>query len=738
MPRVLMASDEHLASAPKGGPPTPPPPPEFSAPPPPKASSSSPPPPTPSPPVAHSPPPPATPSPPPPAPSGHNNSPTSPFEQSLAKTPGQSAASHPPETSPTASPPPPASPPPTSRSPPPPSPSKSPPSPPPPATSSPPSPTALTPPSHQSAPESTSPPASPPPSSSEKPAPANPTASPLPNAASASTPPAGAGTPPPPHETPTPGTPPATAAQAPPAPGTPASATQILPPPMALTVIMPASGPRAGTWRSPTDPTAIAPPLAPPAGGNVKTEVLIGLSVAGLLLALASLFIFVCLNNRGRKRHAQPPRKNNIVVPERQVHAGVILPAGPAPSPSGTNSYDFSCSKSWFTYDELVGITGGFSSGNVIGEGGFGKVYMGALGDGRRVAVKQLKVGSGQGEKEFRAEVDIISRIHHRHLVTLVGYCVTENHRLLVYEFVPNKTLEHHLHEKGLPVMDWPKRMKIAIGAARGLTYLHEDCHPRIIHRDIKSANILLDDAFEAKVADFGLAKLTNDSLTHISTRVMGTFGYMAPEYASSGKLTDRSDVFSFGVVLLELITGRKPVDSSQPLGEESLVEWARLLLVDALETDDFREIADPALECRYSKTEMRRMVEAAAACVRHSAAKRPRMVQVWRSLDVDESSDLTNGVKLGQSTAYDSSRHSADIELFRRMAFANDLSTAEFGLSDEDDHHSSAGPSSQYTWTLADPSQSSYPSQEDELGPDLPYDLVRDFVRGTPDYNVL
>ncbi|TVU02526.1 hypothetical protein EJB05_51936 [Eragrostis curvula] len=388
-----------------------------------------------------------------------------------------------------------------------------------------------------------------------------------------------------------------------------------------------------------------------------------------------------------QRRHAGTRACAGLVSPD------VFVPSnGPSSSPSGTNSYDFSGSKSWFTYDELVGITGGFAAGNVIGEGGFGKVYMGALGDGRRVAVKQLKVGSGQGDKEFRAEVDIISRIHHRHLVTLVGYCVTENNRLLVYEFVPNNTLEHHLHGKGLPVMDWPKRMKIAIGAARGLTYLHEDCHPRIIHRDIKSANILLDDAFDAKVADFGLAKLTNDSLTHISTRVMGTFGYMAPEYASSGKLTDRSDVFSFGVVLLELITGRKPVDSSQPLGEESLVEWARVLLRDALDMDDFKEVADPALECRYSKTEMRRMVEAAAACVRHSAAKRPRMVQVWRSLDVDDAScDLTNGVKLGQSTAYDSSRYSADIELFRRMAFEGDGSTAEFGCEDEDDGHGSS-----------------------------------------------
>ncbi|OEL16570.1 Proline-rich receptor-like protein kinase PERK12, partial [Dichanthelium oligosanthes] len=457
------------------------------------------------------------------------------------------------------------------------------------------------------------------------------------------------------------------------------------------------SGSPGGTLRASPGSVSTAPP-AGGSGNNLKADLLIGMSVAGLLLALASLFIFMCCNNsRRRKRHAPPSRKHNAVMPERVVSPDIYQASnGPAPPSTGTNSYDFSGSKSWFTYNELMGVTSGFSSENVIGEGGFGKVYMGALGDGRRVAVKQLKVGSGQGEKEFRAEVDIISRIHHRHLVTLVGYCVTENHRLLVYEFVANKTLEHHLHGKGLPVMDWHKRMKIAIGAARGLTYLHEDCHPRIIHRDIKSANILLDDAFEAKVADFGLAKLTNDSLTHISTRVMGTFGYMAPEYASSGKLTDRSDVFSFGVVLLELVTGRKPVDASQPLGEESLVEWARVLLMDALDTDDYREIADPALEGRFSKTEMRRMVEAAAACVRHSAAKRPRMVQVWRSLDVDEgSSDLTNGVKLGQSTAYDSRQYSADIELFRRMAFADDLSTAEFGVVEdedegEDDRHGS------------------------------------------------
>ncbi|KAF5762027.1 putative protein kinase RLK-Pelle-PERK-1 family [Helianthus annuus] len=190
---------------------------------------------------------------------------------------------------------------------------------------------------------------------------------------------------------------------------------------------------------------------------------------------------------------------------------------------------------------QLAEATDGFSGSNLLGEGGFGCVYKGLLADGREVAVKQLKIAGSQGEREFRAEVEIISRVHHRHLVSLVGYCISEHQRLLVYQYVPNNTLHCHLH-----------------------------CHPRIIHRDIKSSNILLDDNFDAQVADFGLGKLAMDSNTHVTTRVMGTFVYMAPEYASSGKLTE---------VVLELITGRKPVDASQPLGDESLVEWVGLIV---------------------------------------------------------------------------------------------------------------------------------------------------------------
>ncbi|CAJ2647544.1 proline-rich receptor-like protein kinase PERK12 [Trifolium pratense] len=351
-------------------------------------------------------------------------------------------------------------------------------------------------------------------------------------------------------------------------------------------------------------------------------------------------------------------------------------------TPSDTTQQQISGGQIVFSYENVAKITNGFSSENVIGEGGFGRVYKASIPDGRIGAVKLLKVGSGQGEREFRAEVDTISRVHHRHLVSLIGYCISEQQRVLIYEFVPNGNLDQHLHESAWNVLDWPKRMKIAIGAARGLAYLHEGCNPKIIHRDIKSSNILLDNAYEAQVADFGLAKLTDAAHTHVSTRVMGTFGYMAPEYATTGKLTDRSDVFSFGVVLLELITGRKPVDSTQPVGEESLVEWARPLLVRAIETGDFSELVDPRLQRQYIDSEMVRMIEAAAACVRHSGPKRPRMVQIARALDSgDQLYDLSNGVKYGQSRIYDSEKYHEDLMKFKRMANGSFGDSAEFDM---------------------------------------------------------
>ncbi|CAL9073492.1 putative proline-rich receptor-like protein kinase PERK6 [Musa acuminata AAA Group] len=372
------------------------------------------------------------------------------------------------------------------------------------------------------------------------------------------------------------------------------------------------------------------------------------------------------------------------------AYSGLHGPPLPPPSPNVALGFN----QSTFTYDELAAATNGFSRDNLLGQGGFGYVYKGVLPNRKDVAVKQLKSGSGQGEREFQAEVEIISRVHHRHLVSLVGYCIAGSQRMLVYEFVPNNTLEHHLHGKGLPTMDWATRLKIAVGSAKGLAYLHEDCHPRIIHRDIKTANILLDNKFEAMVADFGLAKLSSDTNTHVSTRVMGTFGYLAPEYASSGKLTDRSDVFSFGVMLLELITGRRPVDTTGDM-DDSLVDWARPLLVRALADENFDELVDPRLENNYDPGEMARMASSAAAAVRHSARRRPRMSQIVRALEGDMSLEhLNEGGKPGQSTFnsssdYDSGSYSSNMRRFRQMAlesteYSNEYSgaTSEYGLN--------------------------------------------------------
>uniref|UniRef100_A0A803LBU5 non-specific serine/threonine protein kinase n=1 Tax=Chenopodium quinoa TaxID=63459 RepID=A0A803LBU5_CHEQI len=310
-----------------------------------------------------------------------------------------------------------------------------------------------------------------------------------------------------------------------------------------------------------------------------------------------------------------------------------------------------------FTYEELLRATNGFSEQNLLGQGGFGYVFKGVLPNGKEVAVKQLKIGGHQGEREFRAEVETISQVHHKHLVSLVGYCISGSERLLIYEFVPNNTLEFHLHGEGQPVMDWPTRLKIAIGSAKGLAYLHEDCSPSIIHRDIKAANILLDFNCEAKVSDFGLAKIfssSNPSVTHMTTRVVGTFGYLAPEYASSGKVTDKSDIYSYGVMLLELITGRPPISNFGTAACGSLVNWARPLLAQAIGDGKFDTLADPKLQDNYDVDEMSSMVACAAACVRLSSWRRPRMSQVVRSLEGNLSAfELDDGIRPGQSSMH-------------------------------------------------------------------------------------
>ncbi|KAJ6906081.1 proline-rich receptor-like protein kinase PERK7 [Populus alba x Populus x berolinensis] len=405
----------------------------------------------------------------------------------------------------------------------------------------------------------------------------------------------------------------------------------------------------------------------------------------------------------GHGTWSTPPSQGAIMSSEMSSsYSGPHGPVLPPPRPSPLLALGFT--KSSFSYEELAAATEGFSQAKLLGQGGFGYVHKGVLPNGKEIAVKSLKAGSGQGDREFQAEVEIISRVHHRHLVSLVGYCIAGDKRLLVYEFVPNSTLEFHLHGKGRPTMDWPTRLKIALGSAKGLAYLHEDCHPRIIHRDIKAANILLDYSFEALVADFGLAKLSSDNYTHVSTRVMGTFGYLSPEYASSGKLTEKSDVFSFGVMLLELITGRLPVDISGDM-DDSLVEWATPLCAKALEDGNYDELIDPALKGNYNPHEVACMIACAGASVSYSAKRRPKMSQIVRALEGEVS--LDEGIKPGRGFIFSSasssdleqSSNSTDVRKFGRTALDGiDYASSEFGHTSEHGLNPSSSSSDEMT----------------------------------------
>ncbi|EPS67560.1 protein kinase, partial [Genlisea aurea] len=284
-----------------------------------------------------------------------------------------------------------------------------------------------------------------------------------------------------------------------------------------------------------------------------------------------------------------------------------------------------------FTFKELASATQNFREANLIGEGGFGSVYKGRLESGTVVAVKQLNHEGLQGNQEFIVEVLMLSLLHHPNLVNLIGYCADGDQRLLVYEFMPLGSLENHLFdvESGL---SWSTRLKIGYGTARGLEYLHCKANPPVIYRDLKSSNILLDDDFGVKLSDFGLAKLgpVGDN-THVSTRVMGTYGYCAPEYAMSGKLTLKSDIYSFGVVLLELITGRKAIDGDRDPGEQNLVAWARPFLKDRRK---FLQIVDPLLEGRFSTRSLHHAIAITAMCLQEQASFRPLITDIVLALE--------------------------------------------------------------------------------------------------------
>ncbi|XP_057528874.1 probable LRR receptor-like serine/threonine-protein kinase At5g10290 isoform X2 [Amaranthus tricolor] len=288
-----------------------------------------------------------------------------------------------------------------------------------------------------------------------------------------------------------------------------------------------------------------------------------------------------------------------------------------------------------FFYRELQIATDNFSEKNVLGQGGFGKVYRGVLGDNTKVAVKRLTdYEAPRGEAAFQREVEMISVAVHRNVLRLIGFCTTPTERLLVYPFMQNLSVAYRLREfkPGEPVLYWPHRKRIALGTARALEYLHEHCNPKIIHRDVKAANVLLDECFEAVVGDFGLAKLVDMRKTNVTTQVRGTMGHIAPEYLSTGKSSERTDVFGYGIMLLELVTGQRALDFSR-LGEQD-----ELLLLDHVKKLEREKkldaIVDKNLNNEFIIEEVEMIIQVALLCTQSSPEDRPAMSDVVRMLE--------------------------------------------------------------------------------------------------------
>ncbi|KAF1872798.1 hypothetical protein Lal_00015890 [Lupinus albus] len=294
-----------------------------------------------------------------------------------------------------------------------------------------------------------------------------------------------------------------------------------------------------------------------------------------------------------------------------------------------------------FTLQELRDATNGFNRMLKIGEGGFGSVYKGSIrplhgqGDPIVVAIKRLNTRGFQGHKEWLAEVKFLSIVDHPNLVKLLGYCSVDGERgiqrLLVYEFIPNRSLEDHLFNKGFLPLAWKTRLEIMLGAAQGLAYLHEGLEIQVIYRDFKSSNVLLDTDFRPKLSDFGLAREgPQGDQTHVSTAVVGTQGYAAPEYIETGHLKVQSDMYSFGVVLYEILTGRRSLERNRPTAEQKLLDWVKQYPAD---TSRFSMIMDPRLRNQYSHGAARKIAKLADSCLKKIPEDRPSMSQIVETL---------------------------------------------------------------------------------------------------------
>ncbi|KAK8984586.1 hypothetical protein V6N11_047807 [Hibiscus sabdariffa] len=318
-----------------------------------------------------------------------------------------------------------------------------------------------------------------------------------------------------------------------------------------------------------------------------------------------------------------------------------------------------------FSFRELQLATGNFNPKNILGQGGYGVVYKGCLPNRSFIAVKRLRDPNFTGEVQFQTEVEMIGLALHRNLLRLYGFCMTPDERLLVYPYMPNGSVADRLRADACrekPSLDWNRRMHIALGAARGLVYLHEQCNPKIIHRDVKAANILLDESFEAVVGDFGLAKLLDKRESHVTTAVRGTVGHIAPEYLSTGQSSEKTDVFGFGILLLELITGQKTLDAGNGQIQKGMIlDWVRTLH----EGERLEVLVDRDLRGCFDPTELEKAAELALQCTQSQPHLRPKMSDVLKVLEglvqsgTEESQVRTN---LSETRDWSFARNYSDI----------------------------------------------------------------------------